>query len=236
VAYNVRYRRQPYLVLVWALDTVCGYAAMVRASNHEARAAGKDKVIENDHQGSLGSSSIIGKSHLSDYKTLDPTSRVVDIINDVYFRAAAMYGILGPAAWINLNLSPDEEHLSQREIDGIRTDPNGTVYFIKMRWYIIAASIQSFAILFAALLYWGWWQLGRHVSFSPIEIAKAFDAPLLQNVNTNSRAKDLLRDVGNLRIRYGASTPDTATSGRKETRHHPIYPGRAARSSCVWPC
>jgi hypothetical protein len=62
----------------------------------------------------------------------------------------------------------------------------------------------SIAILFAALLYWGWWQLGRHVSFSPIEIAKAFDAPLLQDVNTNSRAKDLLRDVGNLRIRYGA--------------------------------
>jgi hypothetical protein len=73
-----------------------------------------------------------------------------------------------------------------------------------MRWYIIAPSIQGFTILFAALLYWGWWQLGRRVSFSPIEIAKAFDAPLLQNVNTNSRAKDLLRDVGNLRIRYGA--------------------------------
>jgi hypothetical protein len=73
-----------------------------------------------------------------------------------------------------------------------------------MKWYIIAASIQCFAILFAALLYWGWWRLGRHVSLSPIEIAKAFDAPLLQDVNTNARAKDLLHDVGDLRIRYGA--------------------------------
>lgn len=42
------------------------------------------------------------------------------------------------------------------------------------------------------------------MTFSPIEIAKAFDAPLLQEVKTNARAEDILHDVGDVRIQYGA--------------------------------
>jgi hypothetical protein len=165
----------------------------------------EDKAILDAERGSLGSSSIINGSSWDYYLSLDPTHHVVDMLNDVYFRAGAIAGFpASDSGPVDPNLVFEPGQMSPHETTGTRTDPNGTVYSIRMRWYIIASSIQCFAILFAALLYWGWWQLGRHVSFSPIEIAKAFDAPLLQDVKTNSRAKDLLRDVGNLRIRYGA--------------------------------
>jgi hypothetical protein len=52
--------------------------------------------------------------------------------------------------------------------------------------------------------YWGWWHLGRPVSMSFLEIAKAFDAPLMQRANPNGTADDHLRSVGDTRVRYGS--------------------------------
>jgi hypothetical protein len=54
-------------------------------------------MIWDTDAGPLGSSSIVEESSIGDYKTLDPTSQVTDILNDVYSRAASMYGVLGPA-------------------------------------------------------------------------------------------------------------------------------------------
>lgn len=38
---------------------------------------------------------------------------------------------------------------------------------------------------------------------SPIEIAKAFDAPLLEHVDCNGTAESMLREVGKARVMYG---------------------------------
>lgn len=51
--------------------------------------------------------------------------------------------------------------------------------------------------------YWGWWRIGRPVSMSPLEIAKAFDAPLMQESSQNGTVDDHLRAVGSMRLRYG---------------------------------
>ncbi|PMD57966.1 uncharacterized protein K444DRAFT_592455 [Hyaloscypha bicolor E] len=49
----------------------------------------------------------------------------------------------------------------------------------------------------------GWWQLGRKMSFSPIEIAKAFNAPLLAEFRSNSEMKKILKEAGGLEVVYG---------------------------------
>ena len=67
--------------------------------------------------------------------------------------------------------------------------------------------------------YWGWWVLGRPVSFSPMELAKvslplsytvalaheekAFESPLLADCNSNSSGRDVAKFVGEKSIRYG---------------------------------
>ena len=51
-----------------------------------------------------------------------------------------------------------------------------------------------------------WWHVGRTVSMSPIETAKAFGAPQLRSSDSNADADKLLKEVGNRPIQYGATT------------------------------
>jgi hypothetical protein len=46
------------------------------------------------------------------------------------------------------------------------------VFHVDYEWFIAAAVVELICICFIAPTYWKWWQLGRPVSFSPLEIAK----------------------------------------------------------------
>jgi hypothetical protein len=49
----------------------------------------------------------------------------------------------------------------------------------------------------------GWWQLGREVSFNPIEMAEAFNTPLLQHADAAHKDADhLLELVGDKNVKY----------------------------------
>jgi len=52
--------------------------------------------------------------------------------------------------------------------------------------------------------FFGWWKLGRKVSMSPLEIAKAFDAARLEDVDSNAETRRLLKEAGTRSVRYGA--------------------------------
>jgi hypothetical protein len=72
-------------------------------------------------------------------------------------------------------------------------------------WSIAAAAIavSILGVVSTLPLYWGWWRLGRSVTLSPLEIAKAFGAPLLSGVNSNATAEEMAMQTGNLAVRYG---------------------------------
>ncbi|KAH0157093.1 hypothetical protein KCU67_g8051, partial [Aureobasidium melanogenum] len=62
--------------------------------------------------------------------------------------------------------------------------------------------------------YWGYWQLGRDVTLGPFEIANAFRAPVLDHpAVANAGVKDLIREVGQREVKYGAMVQNDA-SGR----------------------
>lgn len=44
---------------------------------------------------------------------------------------------------------------------------------------------------------------GREFSMSPLEIARAFDAPLLRTVGSNTHGADIARSLSGIRVRYG---------------------------------
>jgi len=56
-----------------------------------------------------------------------------------------------------------------------------------------------FAIL---LLLWGWWELGRPVTLSPLETAKAFAAPILLGAGATKNICGILEKVGDERVVY----------------------------------
>jgi hypothetical protein len=70
--------------------------------------------------------------------------------------------------------------------------------------YLIANTVLT--IFFMALVlpsFIGWWELGRKVSLDPVEIAKAFDAPMFQGPGSNAPLHQLVRDYGQRRVQYG---------------------------------
>ena len=87
-----------------------------------------------------------------------------------------------------------------------------TVYESHFGW--LAGSLAAMFLAFAAIfpLFSGWWHLGRAVSMSPIEIAKAFGAPIVMQTDSNGTARDLVNDIGKLQIGYGASATGFSAS------------------------
>jgi hypothetical protein len=78
-----------------------------------------------------------------------------------------------------------------------------TVYEIQPQWLAWAFALIGLATLAILSTYWGWWHLGRPVSMSPLEIAKAFDAPLMHRTDPNGSFEDHLKVVGDTLVRYG---------------------------------
>lgn len=63
-----------------------------------------------------------------------------------------------------------------------------------------------FCILCVLPSYWGFWELGRKVTLGPMEIASAFQAPVLDHPTvsrTGGEVEILLKEVGERRVRYG---------------------------------
>ena len=63
--------------------------------------------------------------------------------------------------------------------------------------------VELFSILIVLLTFSGRWRLVRNTSFSPLEVAKAFDAPLLSTVPSNLIRRRIAKIEGNKMVQYG---------------------------------
>jgi hypothetical protein len=74
-------------------------------------------------------------------------------------------------------------------------------------WKFGAAAM---AVIFLCLLcvlpsYYGFWQLGRKVTLGPIEVAGAFQAPIMAHpsVATHGEVDEFVKEIGQRQVRYG---------------------------------
>ena len=86
---------------------------------------------------------------------------------------------------------------------------NVPVYTSSYLFLGLAVMVSLLGWLATVPIFFGWWNLGRAVSMSPIEMARAFGAPDLKNYDSNSTAKSLLEEVGGQKVQYGVSTVTT---------------------------
>ncbi|KAF2710105.1 hypothetical protein K504DRAFT_404968 [Pleomassaria siparia CBS 279.74] len=71
--------------------------------------------------------------------------------------------------------------------------------------FVILGILFSMAGVAAILpLYTGFWELGRKVSLNPLEIARAFGAPLVEGLDGNITAEVVCIERGGMAVRYGA--------------------------------
>jgi hypothetical protein len=82
------------------------------------------------------------------------------------------------------------------------------VFHTYYTFFVAAALVELVCIAVILPTYWEWWTLGRPVSFSPLEFAKAFNAPMLASANSNSSGRDIANELGSLRMKYGSIMAD----------------------------
>ncbi|KAK5216845.1 hypothetical protein LTR72_010215 [Exophiala xenobiotica] len=136
----------------------------------------------------------------------DPTTDLIASARELMFRTA-------------LDIAAGNSSLIQ-SVSGVYTP---AVYESQYLYLVIAAILTGIAVFFVTLTFAGYSVLSRSVSMSPLEIAKAFNAPLLESADSNADVKSLMCVVGERSVRYGAvsldgslDTGDTFAVGKNE--------------------
>jgi hypothetical protein len=93
-----------------------------------------------------------------------------------------------------------------------RQNYNQTVYQSNFVWLAGSLRVMTLAFFAITVTLNGWWHLRRNIGMSPLEIVKAFDAPLMLQADDNGEIKDLLATAGECRVQYGAAS-NTSKSG-----------------------
>jgi hypothetical protein len=78
------------------------------------------------------------------------------------------------------------------------------VYEVDVVFMVIGIILSMVGVISIMPLYYGYWELGRHVDLNPLEIARAFGALLFDGVDGNVTAQDIELERGHLSVRYGA--------------------------------
>ena len=90
--------------------------------------------------------------------------------------------------------------------------------------YTSSYTFLGLAVLFSVLawiatlvIFRGWWYLGRAVSMSPIETARAFGGLGVNTQDSNADTRDVLKEIGQQQVRYGAMRTGLSEESREST-------------------
>lgn len=142
--------------------------------------------------GALASQMVRGNSAWN-LTNQDPMDTMLDAMREVTFRTSVRAGE---------DIANVTDAKQEVEYHGSATH---SVYVTDYRYMIAAAVLSIASVLAIAQTFYGWWELGRTVSLSPIEIAKAFNAPLLSQVGSNFDLSNNRRlgPMAATRVQYG---------------------------------
>lgn len=107
------------------------------------------------------------------------------------------------------------------------------VYKSNYIYLAAAAGVTYLTVLFTLLLLRQVFSShGRTFSLSPLEVAKAFNAPLLTDVGSNLEADDIAETLTDIRVRYGEAVGD-AKSSREDVNEYDgvVLPSLGASTS-----
>jgi hypothetical protein len=133
----------------------------------------------------------------------DPMDDMLDKCREIAFRTAIRAG----------KDLPDNVTSAEQDI-AYQGSASRSIYITDFRYMLAAAILSVASVLAISLPFYGWWQLGRTVSLSPLEIAKAFDAPIMAQVGSNVDLSDTSRlgVVAGMNVQYGVRVDEQAYS------------------------
>ncbi|KAK5675810.1 hypothetical protein LTS10_011541 [Elasticomyces elasticus] len=137
----------------------------------------------------------------------DPTTDMMNDMNDMMFRAAVL-----SSSWANLTQLIDPGLSAEQSVTANQTVTQN-VYRADFRWYAAATALEILVALAVLPLFWGWWRLDRHVSFSPISFGLALNAPLFREADPAEGARGAIKQLGHTHVRYGVVVNDEPGDG-----------------------
>lgn len=127
----------------------------------------------------------------------DPMDDMVAAVNELMFRAGLM-----SALWKNVT-SLIDSGVATHQVVQTKSTKVENVFASDLRWFAGAATIQMLAIILLIPSFYGWWNIGVELSLSPFQMAKAFDSPLLESINSGAGATGIVKNAGHWRLRLG---------------------------------
>ncbi|KAK5729773.1 hypothetical protein LTR17_011639 [Elasticomyces elasticus] len=146
---------------------------------------------------SLKYTNFLNNTNPLDVAWYDPTADMMNDMNDMMFRAAVL-----SSSWANLTQLIDPGLSAEQSVTANQTVTQN-VYHADFRWYAAATALEILVALAVLPLFWGWWRLDRHVSFSPISFGLALNAPLLRETDPTEGARGAIKQLGHTQVRYG---------------------------------
>lgn len=137
----------------------------------------------------------------------DPMHKMLDGIHEIAFRASVRAG---------------KDNATVRDAPQVVPYTglgSHIVYATNIIYMALATAVSILNLVAAAATFYGWWELRREMSMSPLEIAKAFDAPLLREVGSNVRFNKMERGALMVEIRYGQISKDEVSGTGNERVH-----------------
>ena len=89
------------------------------------------------------------------------------------------------------------------------------------------------AVLFVAPLFYGYWSLDNVALLSPVEVALAFDAPLVKGASSATGARGVISKMGEVEVKYGAVRQHAGGLGEVKGSDSPAYRLGISRSESV---
>ncbi|KAK4445146.1 hypothetical protein QBC34DRAFT_473034 [Podospora aff. communis PSN243] len=165
----------------------------------------------------------------------DPTERIMEALDEIMLRAAvatAQTDVLRNVSWFYANantnsveapprngtdaeryrLMPQPQQVPMRQTRTIQ------VFRSNYAFLVGGVAVMLVATIGVMPLFYGFWTLGREVSLSPVEMAKAFGAPVLEGSGAGVTAEAIARsEVGRVGVQYGEVVSGVATGTGPET-------------------
>ena len=123
----------------------------------------------------------------------DPTTHILSALNELAFRVSLE---AANVPYRNTTSPPSPQMLTMLQTSTIN------VFRSEYRYLISSTILTTIFTLLIIPTFIGWWELGRPVSFNPLETAKAFDAPLLQGPGSNAEEAVLVKLIGTRQVRW----------------------------------
>jgi len=112
--------------------------------------------------------------------------------------------------------------------DNAKYDFVHVVYRTNFLFLWLGVGLMLAAVASTLPLFWGYWKLGRKVTLSPLEMAKALHTShksakeKLAFDGSNAEAEELIRAVGDMKVKYGEVAPQRLGLGFVDQVHAPV--------------